>query len=106
MNEQESFCVSLLSNSSKDIYPGNTVYKFTNVLGKEINFPSNKNWRVCVHSVCMSNIIIHENDRLLEKKRKGYKRLQRRTKNKNKKDLHDLEYGRLMMEYDLSLIHI
>ena len=104
MNEQESFCVSLLSNSSKDIYPGNTVYKFTNVLGKEINFPSNENWRVCVHSVCMSNIIIHENDRLLEKKRKAYKRLQRKTK--NKKDLHDSEYGRLMMEYDRTYLDI
>jgi hypothetical protein len=51
----EEFYVTLVSNSSQDVYPTNNSYHFTNILAKELHFPPNEKWRVCLSSITLAN---------------------------------------------------
>ena len=52
--DQNEFTVTLLSNTSYNIYPKNNVYKFTNILAKPLSFPPEENWRVFLQSITLS----------------------------------------------------
>ena len=49
----KEFYVTLLSNASPGLYPGNTVTQFTNVLPKPLSLPREEKWRVCLHHLSM-----------------------------------------------------
>ena len=50
----DEFTVTLLSNSSYDIYPKNTVFDFTNILARTLHFPPCEKWRVCLQSISVT----------------------------------------------------
>ena len=54
-SEDNEFCVTLVSNASTDIYPNNHVFKFTNVLAKQLALPRHEKWRVCLQSISLTN---------------------------------------------------
>lgn len=76
MNERsEEFTITLLSNASQDVCPNNTVYKFTNILAKELYFPKHEKWRVCLTSISMSNASNHVNEETRTRKKQYLKEL-------------------------------
>ena len=50
----KEFYVTLLSNASHELYPGNTVTTFTNVLPKALTLPREEKWRVCLHHLALA----------------------------------------------------
>ena len=53
--EGDSFFVTVLSNASPEIYSNNTTTKFTNILAKPIILSPDENWKVCLHSITVTN---------------------------------------------------
>ena len=53
--ERDSFFVTVLSNASQEIYSNNTTTQFSNILAEPINLPPNQNWKVCLHSITITN---------------------------------------------------
>jgi hypothetical protein len=51
----DEFYVTLVSNASLDVYTSNNGFKFTNILAKELAFPVQENWRVCLSSITLAN---------------------------------------------------
>jgi len=51
----DEFYVTLVSNASLDVYTSNNGFKFTNILAKELTFPVQENWRVCLSSITLAN---------------------------------------------------
>lgn len=52
---ENEFYVTLVSNSSLNIYKKNNSFHFTNILAKELRFPPNESWRVCLSSITLAN---------------------------------------------------
>ena len=62
-SNQSEFTVTLLSNSSFDIHPENTIFNFTNELASPLHLPSNEDWQVCLSSISITNVVL-ESERI------------------------------------------
>jgi len=70
--QQGEFTLTLLSNSSLNSHPENTVYNFTNDLGSEIDFPAEERWKVCLHSITIPTSISDYTDRSIDEQIKSF----------------------------------
>ena len=54
---KKEFFVTLLSNSNSIDFPSNNVFEFTNILSRELTFPPEEKWKVCLTSISLTNVI-------------------------------------------------
>ena len=71
ISNQNEFSVTLVSNSSYDVCPENTVFNFTNILARELIFPQQEKWKMCLSSITVSNIAELVGDKIIKRELAG-----------------------------------
>ena len=71
ISNQNEFSVTLVSNSSYDVCPENTVFNFTNILARELIFPQQEKWKMCLSSITVSNIAELVGDEIIKRELAG-----------------------------------
>ena len=80
---KKEFFVTLLSNSNSIDFPSNNVFEFTNILSRELTFPPEEKWKVCLTSISLTNVI-HQSKKEIDNLSKTKKWLKDQVSSLNK----------------------